>query len=317
MPRGRASVSLSMPRKRKAASPARASHPSTPTVPPSADGEALREESPAATHPDPDAPSASESVGAFLRAWQSIRAKAEALSPDGLVQPNVPVRDAALLGLRVANGIEADPAAQADFAALAATRFFDARLLRDLPVAARAVLYVRARADSEGDASDALPPALAAQARALHGRMLKVLGFYFDEGSEVGAELARIRGARGHAPLAGALVSLAALYGAHQARIEKTPEHYRADDAREAAETAEAIVAHLTAPEGEAGWAGRQARVWTLFAAAYEEVCAAGRYLYRNAGDLDARFPALASLNVARRGPAKKRDAPAPDGDPK
>jgi len=301
-------------RKRRAQAPPEAPKPSTPTVPPSADGDVLSEENVAATAGPADG---SESTGVFFDAWTSLRGEAEALPAGSLVQPKVPVRDAALLGLRVANAVANDAALAADYASLGATRFFDARLLRDLPARARALLYVRSRADHEADPSTAAPPALVEHARTLRTRMLKVLGFYFDEEGETGRELATIRAANGHAPLAGALLSLAALYQAHEARIAKTPEHYRATDARDATAAAEAIVAHLTAAEApEATWAERQARVWTLFVDAYDEVCAAARFMQRDRDDLDARFPSLHALNVARRAAGKKAAAPTPAPDP-
>jgi hypothetical protein len=260
----------------------------------------------------PNLPYGPERANVFLDAWQTVCTMLDALAPEEIVQPNVPVREAALLGLRVANAIESDAAMKADFVRLAETPFFQERFLHELPLAARALLYLRAHVDSERAPSGALSPELLAQAKELHTRMLKVLAFYFDRESEVGSELVRIRSARGHAGLAGALVSLATLYDTHRDRLVKTPEHYHATDAQEALVIAEAIVAHLTAPDSSARWGELQAPLWTLFVNAYEEVCAAGRFIYRHDRNRDVRFPALVSLNVARRNTAKRRGEPDP-----
>lgn len=303
-----------MPRKRKAAAPLRAPQPTSPTVPPPADGDVSPQENVAATK---DSPAESEALSVLQAAWVSLRDAAQALRPEELLQPTVPVRDAALLGLRVATALAADPSATGDFAQLAATPFFDARHLRDLAGAARAVLYVRAHVDADAPTTAAVPAELIEQAKGYQGRMLKVLGFYFGEASDVGRELVKLRAANGHAALAGALLTLGTLYEAHQKRIEKTPEFYRADDPREAGAVAEKIYAHLAAPDATGTWADQQARIWTLFVTAYGEVCAAGRFMYRGAADLDARFPSLHSLNAARRGPAKKSEEPPTPADPK
>jgi hypothetical protein len=303
-----------MSRKRKPATPMVAPQNTTPSVPPSADGDVSAQEKVAAVV---DAPKGPEALSVLQGAWDVLQVAAQALSEESLVQPTVSIRDAALLGLRVATELTADPSAMSDFASLGATRFFDVRHVHTLATAARAVLYVRAHVDADVPVTTSVSQELIGEAKALQGRMLKVLGFYFDEGSDVGRELAKVRGAKGHAGLAGSLLTLGTLYGAHQKRIEKTPEFYRATDARAAGAVAEKIYAELAAPDATGTWSDRQARAWTLFATAYSEVCAAGRFMYRHAKDLDARFPSLHSVNAARRGPAKKSEDPPTPADPK
>jgi len=237
---------------------------------------------------------------------------------------------------------------------------------------------VRAHVDSGVSSAVTVPAPVIERAKALQTCMLKVLGFYFDAGTTVGAELARIRAAAGHAALASGLVSLGTLDTKRRARIRKTPEFYVASDARDAASAAGGIFRHLTTPAAtEERWREHQtqvwplttaasailacflglrprslprrsratswslapaalektsqshalarrqwpnlsqSRLWTLFFTAYTEVCAGGRFMYRDRADLDARFPALTSLNLARRGPAKKGDAKPEPADPK
>jgi len=245
------------------------------------------------------------------QAWNDVRPAAEALPEEAIVRPNVIVRDAALLGRRVGDAILLDEETQRDFEHLGATPFFDLRHLRMLPLSARALLYVRAHVDAGVTSAVTVPAPVIVRGKALQGRMLKVVGLYFDEGTPEGDELARHRSALGHAGLAGSLVSLGTLYAKHRKRIHKTPEFYVASDAHDAAAVAEEIYAHLASPAvNEEDCIDRQGRVWTLFVAAYNEVREAGRFMYRHSARLDARFPSLHSLNVARRAPAKKDDEP-------
>lgn len=246
--------------------------------------------------------------------WEAARAEAEALPRAAIRQPSAAVRQAATLGLSVARRVQASGEREA-LARLAASGHFDPAEVERLARFAAALLYVRAQLERSPARSGAtVPAALVRESEATRARMLKVLGFYFDDDPETGRALARIRQGSGHADLAGDLVALASLYREHRARIAQTPEHYRAADVDAATSLAGRIYALLSADDATAVWSERQARVWTVFARAYEEVSAAGRYVFRRDADVEARFPALHSVNTApRRAPKpEKPDAPKP-----
>ena len=232
--------------------------------------------------------------------WALVRPEAEALAPAALGRPTVPVREAALLGLTVARRILSS-SERAEFEKLVAVKLLDGALLTLLPRYAGALLYVRAQLDRAPASSQVLVPAsVVTEADEVRTRMLKVLSFYFGPETEVGRKLAKIRQGSGHADLAGDLVALVTLYRDHRARIEGTPEFYRATDEADAARLAGKILEHLSTDDEASTWNSVQLRVYTLFLHAYDEACAAGRYLFRAADDVGERFPSLHSLNAGR-----------------
>lgn len=245
--------------------------------------------------------------------WVFVRAESEALSPDVLEHPSVTVREAAILGMTVARRAHA-PAERAEFEKLITPKLLDADHYAKLSRYAGALLYVRAMLDRAPTASTALvPAALVAEGETLRQRMVKVLAFYFVDGTKVGDALAKIRPGNGYADLVGDLVTLATHYHEHRARIERTPEFYFATDEADAKRVAGDIVTHLSNTDAAPTWTDTQQRVWTLFRRAYDEVAAAGRYLFRKDADVDERFPTLHSLNVAARQSAAKPTEPRPD----
>ena len=245
--------------------------------------------------------------------WVFVRAESAALSPDMLEHPSVTVREAAILGMTVARRVQS-PAERAEFEKLIATKLLDANDYTKLPRYAGALLYVRAMLDRAPTASAALVPAeLVAEGDTLRQRMVKVLGFYFGEGTRVGDALAKIRPGSGYTDLVGDLVTLATHYHEQRTRIERTPEFYFATDEADARRVAGEIVGHLSATDDTPTWTDAQQRIWTLFRRAYDEVAEAGRYLFRKDADVDERFPSLHSLNVAARQSAAKPTEPRPD----
>jgi hypothetical protein len=60
------------------------------------------------------------------------------------------------------------------------------------------------------------------------------------------------------------------------------------------------ILEHLSTDDEASTWNSVQLRVYTLFLHAYDEVCAAGRYLFRAAADVGERFPSRHSLTAGR-----------------
>lgn len=246
--------------------------------------------------------------------WVFVRAEAEAQAPDALERPTVTVRDAAMLGMTVARRAHSSSERSA-FEKLLTAGLLDGAHYTKLTRYAGALLYVRAQIDRAPTVSLALVPAdLAEKGDLIRRRMVKVLGFYFAEGTDVGDTVAKIRPGSSYADLVGDLVTLATLYRDHRARIEHTPEFYFASDETDAKQVAGEIVAHLSSTEEGPSWTDAQQRVWTLFRRAYDEVAAGGRYLFRRDADVGERFPTLHSLNaVGRQSPAAKGEPAKPD----
>lgn len=253
-------------------------------------------------------------------AWMAAKPEAEQLADDALEHPSVTVREAAILGMTVARRAHT-PAERAEFQKLIAARLLDEGHYAKLSRYASALFFVRAQVErAPTESTVQVPTDVIDKGDEVRRRMLKVLGFYFDETTAVGAKLAKIRPGNGYADLSGDLITLATLYRDHRARIEHTPEFYFATDEAEARRIASDIVTHLSTTDDSPTWTDAQQRVWTLFRRAYDEVTVAGRYLFRRDPDVSERYPSLHTLNVAARQSAAKPaepTPPAPDSDPK
>lgn len=217
-----------------------------------------------------------------------------------------------------------------DFEKLAAAGLFDLSLLDGLSDRARALYYIRHRLDEQSAlASDAgLPTALSETATHLRRDMLRVLEFRLADDPEVSARLDFIRRGAGHQDLADDLLRLAGLYRQHQAALRDMPAPYAPKDGERAAELSSQILVTLgLSPALEKSSDGArvsksaasaeslsqlQIRAAMLLRAAYDEVAAAGRYLFRADPEYAARFAPLASIARSRSG----APSPSPDKDP-
>jgi hypothetical protein len=193
---------------------------------------------------------------------------------------------------------------------------FELANLELLPDLARAAYYVRHKLEqNEAVASSAmLPLDLATLGQEQRVRMLKVLGFFFDEDPAVGPRLAYIRKGTGYSDLADDLLALSELYRRHRKELAGTARHYRTSDEKDAANTAAEIIRRLRGEaEGSAELADLARRAGVLLLRAYDEVAAAARFLCRAEPDAEALFPSLFAIGRGPRSPG----APGPDGDKK
>src|SRR5690606_8178363 len=132
------------------------------------------------------------------------------------------------------------------------------------------------------------------------------LDYYLDEDRAGQDELAAIRQGKGYMNLANGLIRLARLYELHADALARDGHRYRAADRDDASRVAHAIMRQLG--EGRiddaARWSDYVRRAWTLLARIYEQVSAAGRFLFRDE-NADALFPSLVTVCRARgrRGP--------------
>ncbi|MBI5513972.1 MAG: hypothetical protein HY909_09405 [Deltaproteobacteria bacterium] len=278
-----------------------------------------------AAPPEPTTPSPTDSLALdpanASQDFDALRPALDALDSQRLRAPTFALRDGAVAGLSVA-AFALGPVVWPGFEALARAGLFRLELLKDLPRRARALWYARHKVETLlGTRSEVrVPTGIVAEAQRVRERMLKVLGFFFDEGSTVGTLLAHIRRGTGYHDLADDLTALAQLYETHKTRIARLPEQFLPADRDDAQRLATAILSVLADDQGAElrRWTDLQARTVTHFLEAYEEVLDAGRYLLRHDPAAETRFPSVYSLG--RGAPAKvsppAAPAPAPTPDP-
>jgi hypothetical protein len=275
-----------------------------------------------AGHQSAAAPSAAEpaSKPSDASALQKLEPRLRAIPQERLTPPKVDAKLAALAALGVADRL-APQEVRARFARLPREEF-DPAHLEDLRTAAWALWHAREALDAAVAQSTAqqLPAALVERGTGLKDRMVRVLSYYFAE--ELKKPLQQMQRRKGNAELPADLSRLAGLYRERKATLEGDKMHYRAGDADEADGIAAEAAQLAAARRGEAGArAGEQvARAFALLIEIYDEVRAAGLYLFRReaAGEL---FPQLTALSAPRGRPRKSAavadaSAEAPPSDP-
>lgn len=147
-----------------------------------------------------------------------------------------------------------------------------------------------------------LPEEVEAAAILYKTRMIRVIEYNLDHIKEVVTELESIRAGNGHMDLASDLMRLAVIFKAHAARLSQDTQRYQASDAEAAMRYATTI--HQVLGDGRrsdaAYWSDYLSRAWTLLVTTYEEVAAAGRWLYRHDNG-DTMFPSLYTISRQRR----------------
>jgi hypothetical protein len=194
------------------------------------------------------------------------------------------------------------PEVLARFATLPASEFDIQHVLR-LERAALAAWYVSLMLRSASvTAGVKIPDSVMAEATALKRLLLKVLEYNLGHDANLIAELADISDGTGYVDLASDLVRLATLYQRYAADLATDVRHYRAEDAEAAGRMAQAI--HQVLGDGRDTsaryWSNYMPRAWSFLVTTYEEVSAAGRWLFRHENG-EARFPSLYTIGRQRR----------------
>ena len=219
-----------------------------------------------------------------------------------------------------------------DFTTLAKAGLFELLHLDGLPELARTLWYIRHRLDEQVALGSraSLPTELLDAATELRRDMLRVLEFRLGDDAEVAARLDFIRRGTGHQDLADDLVRLGGLYHTHKNTLVGLPRPFHFTDGERASKLAAQILmtlglqpalektgtgAKATGPD-HLDWGDLQSRAATLLEQSYDEVAAAGRYLYRHKPDLAARFAPLTSIARNRRSSSTTKDSePTPASD--
>jgi hypothetical protein len=147
-----------------------------------------------------------------------------------------------------------------------------------------------------------VPEEILARAGVLKEVMFKVVDYVLGQVDGIKEQLADIRSGNGHIDRADDLMRLADLYDAHATALAADQIHYKAEDAVTARKLAHGIYKVLG--DGRSSdaryWSEYQARAWTFLLETYDEVAAAGRWLYRHENG-EARFPSLYAVGRQSR----------------
>ncbi len=195
------------------------------------------------------------------------------------------------------------PDTKAEFESLPARRF-DIQHVERLEAAALATWYtaLMLRRASLLSTGAKLPEELLAEGAELKQRMFKVLEYMLGHLPALSIALADIRSGKGHVDLAEDLMQLADLFEANAALLGEDRTHYRAEDAVNAKKIAHGIL--LVLGDGRASdaryWTDYQALAWTFLVTTYEEVSAAGQWLFRHENG-ETRFPSLYTVGRQSR----------------
>jgi hypothetical protein len=145
-------------------------------------------------------------------------------------------------------------------------------------------------------------PENVADATALKHTMMKVLDYYLGHLPDVSKLLADIREGTGYVDLASDLARLSELYVTYAPILAVDTMRYKATDAEEAGRLSGAI--HQVLGDGRHSdahyWTDYVARAWSLLVITYEEVSAAGSWLFRHENG-EALFPSLYAIGRRRR----------------
>jgi hypothetical protein len=175
---------------------------------------------------------------------------------------------------------------------------FDMTLLDLVEPASRAVIYLETQVElaAVGASQVKLPLDLVTKATEVRGRMLKVVSYYLDDDPVIGPQIAFIISGQGYLDLQKDLVQLATIYHGSQSVIAGDTGSYRPTDEADAFNLAARIEDELEAQTGEKlkGLQDQALRAWTLLNEVWDEVCAAGRFIYRKRPEQAARFAASA-----------------------
>jgi hypothetical protein len=253
---------------------------------------------------NPDETPPAPDPAATGKAFKAVLPRLKALSPDAVLALNADLQDAAIVALSVA-GFLAMPEAKTRFGHLSA-KVFDAKNVEELEPTALAAYHISIELRSaRATATEAkLPVDLVDAALELKERMLELASYVFKKDKKLSLEVADIRTGTGYKDLASDLSRLAKIYEDNKAIVSKDTVNYKSTDAKDARRLAQQILAELgrERSKDEATWVDLAARVWTVLRQAYDEVQAAGVFLYRHE-EPEKKFP---SLYVSSRGRPRK-----------
>jgi hypothetical protein len=251
--------------------------------------------------PAAPAPFAEPDPASARKAFNTFLPRLQALPSDAVASVNADLQDAAITALSVARFL-ATSEARSRFGHLS-PRLFDPAHLADLEPLALTVQHIDVELRSvRATATEAkLPVALVDEAIGVKERMIELAAYVFKRDLKLSREVADIRTGTGYKDLASDLARLARIYVDHKNTVERDTVNYRAGDDKLARSLAQKILTELGEAQSkeEKKWVDLAARAFTLLRDEYDEVQAAGQFLYRHE-EPEQKFPSLYTGNRSR-----------------
>ncbi|KYF92723.1 hypothetical protein BE17_33610 [Sorangium cellulosum] len=251
------------------------------------------------------------------KALEALASELDSLTEAELVTVRMDVEAATYAALGVV-GFVSSPDVRARFARLPREEF-DIAHLDELEPACFATLHALAGARAAGalETDARLPVALVTEATEVEGRMQALCEYQLADDPAIKPELDRLRPGTGHRDLANDLLGYARIYELRADVVKADQKHYRAGDAARARELAGAMIQKLSAvltPRAREAY-DRYVRVWTLLCQRYDEVRAAGLWLWRKNARAQERFPSLFAAGRPNVGRSRKEAPKGSEGD--
>lgn len=268
--------------------------------------------------PTPAAPAsageASLDPKAAEKAFAVFKPRMLALDADKLAPQSVDLEKVAVLVAAIGRWVkEKEPRER--FASLP-KKHFDQAHVEELEAIALSAWHaaIELRTANIGKSEAKLPVPLVMEATALRARMTALAAYNFGDDAVDGPEIEDIKVGTGYTDLASDLVRLRKLFLKHLDAVKLDRKNYQGGDEELAGRLAHAILKELGEAKNQQQkhWADLTARAWTLLVQVYDEVSAAGAWLWRKESAAD-RFPSLYAAGRASPGrPAKSKEATPP-----
>jgi hypothetical protein len=247
-------------------------------------------------------------------AFEKLESRLRGLAADEVAIPNSDPQDSAIAGLALVD-VAREPRRRARFSLLP-EELISKTSVEQLELASWATWYAHTRMLSEvAGASGAKVDATLYEKSGQHlSKMLKVLEYHVGEAPEVAAEIAGIRSGTGYQDRASDLVRAAALVERYRAELEGDERWFDESDAALARTYAEQIVQSLRSSmqSRAADWTDLRNRAWTELNRWYNEVRAAGEFVFRaEPGERDLFLPLRQAVSPTRPRTVRHDEAPA------
>lgn len=226
-------------------------------------------------------------------AFEVVRAEAAALAAKEVVARGTNYDSATSIALKVIKDLSKHPHIAQSLALLHPDHFVQANLT-NLTKYTHATIRATTLAASESatNTKAKVSAEVTASAQQVKERMLRLTKYYFADHKKLGREIADIVMGSGHIDRARDLERLADIVTEHQATLSSDTVNYRSTDVADARKYALAIRQSVedTVP---GTWADNNRRAFTLLDRAYDEVCDAVEFVFRNSPEVLALFPPL------------------------
>jgi hypothetical protein len=254
-------------------------------------------------------------LAAGENAFKQLESALRAMTQDEIMPMTVDAQEAALAALALVS-VARDPK-RLERLSLLMPALLEPKAIDQLELAAWATWYAHTQLQTElAQAKGAKVDADTYEASGRHlNKLLKLVEYHVGDQPRVAVELADIRSGAGYQDRATDLVRAAALFDRHHDELEQDARYYDAGLGDGARRYAEAIVESLRASLGRtaAEWSDLRSRAWSQMVQLYDQVRAAGEYVFRNEPEQADLFQKLRQVVVPNR---RMRKDPTPADPP-